>query len=95
MTNLTADDLLESMGLPSDMRPTAQPCVNDLLRHSTRNPIVKACLQYWRMGHCSLEQALVMMACHLAEQNERLAENAVMQLQKQPLSTPLIVKDGG
>jgi hypothetical protein len=49
-----------------------------------KNPLVKACLVEWELGHLRWDEMLTWLVVHLAAQVERLEQNAVVQLQREP-----------
>lgn len=45
-----------------------------ILEIGIRNPIVNAAIQYWRMGDCTFEQAMMRAVIMLEQQNEKLTQ---------------------
>lgn len=66
------------------------PTVKDLERLALKCPTVKMCLDAWRIGELSFEQALVAMACYLAESNERLLADAVQRAFRDPAKSLIV-----
>lgn len=62
--------------------------MGDLMKLSRRNVYVHQCLTAWHCGEFhSLEQCLIAMAVHLANENERLTADAVKRVFAEPQAT--------
>lgn len=60
-----------------------------LKRAARKNPIVAAFMTEWESGgYTSLEQCLIGMACHLAEENERMKKQIFEMTAKGRIPTP-------
>jgi len=65
------------------------PTFATLKRVALKNPIVAAFVHEWETGHfCTLEQCLMGLSCHLAEQNEQLKKQVFEMALKGRVPTP-------
>ncbi len=79
----------------SSWRYIRPPCMEDLSKIATRNPVVNAFLNAWAAGsYASLESCLIGLAVHLAGQNDELMKHVykAMTFGPSPLAEMMKVK---
>lgn len=60
------------------------PCLDDLFSLGSRDPVVRHCLQLWRRGDLTFEQAMILLVATLAESNRKLVAAELERLAHAP-----------
>ncbi len=92
---MTPDEFNYITGRMTTAYAPRRPAMCDIYKLANRSPLIRSCLKMWEMGEVTLETALIMAVLHLADINDRLTDDVVLKMRRNPFGATVTVPQSG